>query len=46
MITQFYVTTYRKRGMFRWAKLSLYSHYMDFPDNNFAVQGQGAFILY
>ena len=30
---------YRIRGKFRWAKLSRYSHYMDFPVNTFAVQG-------
>ena len=26
------------------AKLSHYSHYMDFPGNTFVVQGQGAYM--
>ena len=30
---------YHIRGKFRWAKLSWYSYYMDFPGNTFAVQG-------
>ena len=37
---------YRKQGKFQWAKLSRYSHYMDFTSNTFAVQGQGAYMLY
>ena len=28
---------YRKRGHFRWDKLSLYPQYMDFRSNTFAV---------
>ena len=35
-----------KQGKFCWAKLSRYSHYMDFPSNTFVVQGQGAYMLY
>ena len=35
-----------KLGKFCWAKLSRYSHYMDFPSNTFMVQGQGAYMLY
>ena len=31
---------------FRWDELSQYSHYMDFPSNTFAVQGQGTYMLY
>ena len=37
---------YRKWEKFHWAKLSRYYHYKDFPGNNFAVQGQGAYMLY
>ena len=33
-------------GKFRWAKLSRYSHYINFPDNTFNVQVQGAYMLY
>ena len=45
-ITQFYATTYRKWGKFCWAKLSRYSHYMDFPGYTFAMQDEGAYVLY
>ena len=34
------------RESFAELKLSRYSHYMDFPSNTFAVQGQGTYMLY
>ena len=37
---------YRKRESFAvHAKLSRYPHYMDFCDNTFVMQGQGAYML-
>ena len=36
---------YRKWGKFCWAKLLRYPHYMDFHDNMFTVQGQGAYMV-